>query len=61
MSFNQINEIVELPDSAKGLDRTWWGNSKNSSRVQSVSWMKAGWKTDKKEYLNGFIIFYKYK
>jgi hypothetical protein len=61
LSFNQINEIVKLPDSAMGLDSTWWGNSKNPSRVHSVSWMKAGWKADKKNYYNGFIRFYKYR
>ena len=45
LSFADIELIIgsSLPRSARS-DRTWWGNSRNRTRVHSVTWLSAGWK-----------------
>ena len=45
LSFADIELIIgsTLPPSARS-DRTWWGNSRNRTRVHSVTWLSAGCK-----------------
>lgn len=43
MSFQRLEEIIAatLPPSAR-IDRTWWGNTLNRTRVQAHAWLNAG-------------------
>jgi len=47
IALEQIERILgeSLPQSAL-LDPLWWGNQKQGTNVESISWMDAGWLVD---------------
>jgi hypothetical protein len=47
ISFESIEQVLndQLPQSAH-LQRAWWGNQKQGTRVESIAWMDAGWMVD---------------
>ena len=58
MSFQRLEEIIAapLPPSAR-LDRTWWGNTVNRTRVQAHAWLNAGWEVDTVDLPQEVVIF----
>jgi hypothetical protein len=58
MSFQRLETIIAapLPSSAR-YDRTWWGNTFNSTRVQAHAWLNAGWKVDVVDLARELVIF----
>jgi len=58
MSFQRLEEIIAapLPPSAR-LDRTWWGNTVNRTRVQAHAWLNAGWEVDAVDLAQELVTF----
>ena len=56
LSFDDIESIMgtELPKTAR-VDRTWWANTLRSNHARS--WLTAGWKVDKVNFPQGFVLF----
>lgn len=57
LRFADIDGLVGgLPPSAR-LDRTWWGNTTNRTRVQARAWMTAGWRVDLVDLTAQQVVF----
>lgn len=56
LSFVDIESILrtELPKTARS-DRTWWANTIRSNHARS--WLTPGWKVDKVNLKQGFVLF----
>ena len=56
LSFDDIESIIgtELPKTAIA-DRTWWANTIRSNHARS--WLTPGWKVDKVNLDQGFVLF----
>ena len=58
LSFESIEQILRdrLPPEAHE-DRAWWGNQKQGTQVESISWMDAGWMVDTVDFKEKWVRF----
>ena len=58
LSFENIEQISHdrLPPEAHE-DRAWWGNQKQGTQVESISWMDAGWMVDTVDFKEKWVRF----
>ena len=58
LTFEHIQQIIndQLPPSALG-DRTWWGNQKQGTQVESIPWMDAGWMVETVDLREQWVRF----
>ena len=58
LSFESIEQVLQeqLPRSAR-KDRAWWGNQKQGTQVESISWMDAGWMVDTVDFREKWVRF----
>jgi CBS domain-containing protein len=59
VTFEDIESLIgdNLPPSARE-HRSWWGND-HTSHIQSVAWLRAGWKVEDVDLETGYVVFRK--
>jgi hypothetical protein len=58
LSFERVEQIIgaSLAPTAR-TDRTWWGNTRNSTRTQARAWLVAGWMVGTVDFGAGVVEF----
>ena len=58
LSFERLEQIIgaSLAPTAR-TDRTWWGNTRNSTRTQARAWLDAGWMVGTVDFRAGVVEF----
>jgi hypothetical protein len=58
LTFEQIEAILkdQLPPSAYE-HRSWWGNQRQGTHVESLGWMDAGWMVDTVDLRRKWVRF----
>jgi hypothetical protein len=58
MSLRRLDEILGAPLSISAcIDRTWWGNFVNQTRVQAHAWLTAVWMVRGIDVRRQMVIF----